>query len=194
MKNLLIGLSLTILLSGCAAFYTLEGVRYENATSFQQAVDKHYNDTLAQVTPLAKPLTNKKLIATFPSEAAIYAENVKRFTALQGHAPIGLAIEQITNLSRSNYRLSMVALYALKKRGIYSDVLINDSPSVINSLEPSKDYDVLYYTEPSQGSGQYFYASVKYGKQVFASDRSGNSILAKVNAFIDAAQAVAIRE
>jgi hypothetical protein len=67
-------------------------------------------------------------------------------------------------------------------------------PAMSVSLEPSSDTDVLYYTEPSQGTGQWFYATTKHGKQIFAYDRSGAGSTAKVHAFIDAVQALAIRE
>ena len=65
---------------------------------------------------------------------------------------------------------------------------------MITSLEPSKEYDVIYYTEPSVGSGQYFYASIKHGKQIFSFDRSQTGPDGKVKAFVEAIQALAIRE
>ena len=71
---------------------------------------------------------------------------------------------------------------------------INETQTPVNSLEPTNDYDVMYFTSPGVGAEQYFYASTKHGKQVFAHDKSGLTSAAKVNAFIDAMQALAIRE
>lgn len=83
---------------------------------------------------------------------------------------------------------------AIQKRGIYKSVVINETSTTVNSLEPARDYDVMYYTEPGIGSGQMFYASSKHGKQVFAYDRSGITGKDKVRAFVEAAQTLAVRE
>jgi hypothetical protein len=113
---------------------------------------------------------------------------------LNGRAPSGIQLELIENVSKSTYKSTVVVYQALKKRGIYSDVVVNETASVVNSLEPSKEYDVLYSTEASAGSGQLFYSSVKHGRQVFPWDRSGPNMAAKVNAFIESAQTLAIRD
>jgi len=90
--------------------------------------------------------------------------------------------------------MAKVFYEAVQKRGIYSSVTVNETGSMANSLEPANEYDVMYHTEPSIGAFQIFYASSKHGKQVFAFDRSGATPTAKVNAFIDAVQALAVRE
>ena len=107
---------------------------------------------------------------------------------------MGIGIEQNNNMSKFAYKMTKVFFDGVQKRGIYSSVEIRDMPSMAVSIEPSQEYDVLYFTEPSVGSGQYFYASAKHGKQVFAYDRSGEGVTAKVNAFIEAAQVQAIKE
>lgn len=90
--------------------------------------------------------------------------------------------------------MTKVFFEGVQKRGIYSSVEIRDAMSMAVSIEPAQEYDVLYFTEPAIGSGQYFYSSVKHGKQVFAYDRSGEGVIAKVNAFIEAAQVQAIKD
>ncbi len=187
-------LALIIFLTGCGATYTFNGKQHNNAQSFQTAVDVEKSTALAAVTPLSGPLTKRKLIAAIPSEQAVFEETARRHTAITGKPLMGIGIEQNTNLSKANHKMVRVYFEAIQKKGIYSAVEIREMPSTVISIEPSVDYDVLYLTEPAAGSGQFFYASAKHGKQVFAHDRSGVTPAEKINAFVDAAQAQAIRE
>jgi hypothetical protein len=100
----------------------------------------------------------------------------------------------LSNLTDANYKTVIVFYDAVKKRGIYPVVTVNQTNSMINSLEPSQKYDVLYFTENAPGAGQYFYASAKHGKQVFSWDRSPASSVGQVASFLDAIQSLAIRE
>jgi hypothetical protein len=192
-KRIIALLAVSLALYSCTANYMMDGVRYQGSDNFQMGVDQQVGQALAQVTPLTKPLTTKKLIVLIPSESAILSENIKRSTALRGIAPSSLALEMIENISKSTYKTMIVLHHGLRKRGVFSEVVINESPSMSNSIEPSKEYDVLYFTEPSQGSGQYFYSSVKHGRQVFPWDRSGSGV-GRLNSFIESVQALAIRE
>lgn len=182
------------ILSGCAATYTLDGKKYNNSAEFQSAVESKRNAALNSISPLQKTITPKKLIAAIPSEQALYTENIRRVTAANGAAPNGVALEIIENLTKSNYKLTKIFYEATLKRGIYSSVEIKEMPSMAITLEPSNEYDVIYYTEPSISSGQYFYASSKHGKQIFAFDRSPEGIDGKVKSFIEAIQVQAIRD
>lgn len=182
------------ILGGCAATYTLDGQKYKNSTEFQSAVDAQRNTALTSIKPLPKPLTPKKLIAAIPSEQSLYTENIRRVTAANGSPPNGISLEIIENLTKSNYKLIKIFYEGTAQRNIYTSVEIRNMPSMITSLEPSKEYDVIYYTEPSVGSGQYFYASIKHGKQIFSFDRSQTGPDGKIKAFVEAIQALAIRE
>ena len=51
--------------------------------------------------------------------------------------------------------------------------------SLSSSLAASDDADTLYYSEPSSGSGQFFFNSMKQGKQVFAYDMSSGKTTEK---------------
>jgi hypothetical protein len=181
-------------LSGCASHYFLDGKKYENEDSFQAAVEERRSSAINQVQPLPSPLTKKRLVVAIPNEQAHYTTFLQRHQVAQGKEAMGLALDQYRNLAKGGFILSKVFFDAVQKRGIYSAVTVNTTQSAVNSLEPSNEYDVMYFTEPAIGSGQYFYSSSKHGKQVFAYDNSGTGTTAKVNAFIDAVQALAIRE
>lgn len=181
------------LLSGCANTYTLEGKLYKGEERFEEAVHSARTDALQSITTLPAPLTQKRLIAILPSSDAIYNANTQRIKAETRRTPQGQAQVLVSTLSKSNYKLVRVMYESVAKRGIFRDVEIRDADSMAVSVEPSLDYDVLYYTEPGINSGQYFYSSVKHGKQVFAYDRSVVGPTAKVNAFVDAVQTMAIR-
>ena len=65
---------------------------------------------------------------------------------------------------------------------------------LLGSFEASADTDVLHYVEPVLGSRQWYYTSLKNGKQIFAYDQSSPTMPGKLLAFVDAVQAQAIRD
>ncbi|MBA4265893.1 MAG: hypothetical protein C0453_12475 [Comamonadaceae bacterium] len=184
-----------LILTGCAAkaFYTFEGARYEDEESFQAAVDMRRTAIVNNIKPLPSPVTDKKLIVAFASEAAIYQENLRRHQVQNGQPATGVALEQYRNLTKSNYKMVRSLFESIEKRGIYKEVIYRDMPTLVIAIEPSSDADALFFTESGPGAGQYFYSSVKHGKQVFAFDRSAPTTEARTDAFIQAVQAMAIR-
>ena len=193
MNKILVVMMAAGLMAGCANRYSFEGQHYKGEKRFQTAVEQTRVASIAQVTPLPAPLSDKKLVAILPGVQAITAENTKRIQAENRRVPQGKEAVMISTLSKSNYDLVRAMYEGVSKRGIYKEVEIRDAASMVVSVEPSPDYDVIYFTEPALNSGQYFFASSKHGKQVFAYDRSGVGPAAKVNAFIEAVQALAIR-
>lgn len=189
-----LALATVLAASGCANYYTLEGVKYDSKETFNQAVTQKTTDALNSIQPLPAPVTKKNLIMAFPSEATVYAENIARTTKQNGQAPSGFLVEQIENLTKANFALSKVFADAVQKKGVYTTMKFMEMPSMTVSIEPSSNTDVLYFSEPAIGTGQWFFATQKSGKQVFAYDRSGAGPTAKVQAFVDAVMAQAIRE
>jgi uncharacterized protein YceK len=181
-------------LSGCASVYYLEGKQYKDEASFQKAADQIIQDNLSGITRLPSPLAEKNLIFVVPGEKAIYEESLRRHTVSTGTAPVGIVLDQYRNLSLHASKSFKNFYDVLVKRGVYREVKFVETDSLVNSMEASDGYDVLYFTEPSVASGQYFYVSMKHGKQIFAFDRSGSTPLAKTQAFVDAVQVFAIRE
>lgn len=190
----ILGLVAAITLSGCAVNYTYDGLKYDSKEKLHQAVDSHVFRTLATVTPLAKPLTQKKLLFAMPSEATLINESKKNFIKSQGSAPTGAALEILENLPKSNYKNIKIFFDAVQKRNLYLSVQFIEMQSMTGSLAASMDTDTLYMVEPTLGSNQWYYTSFKQGKQIFAYDRSSPTAEGKVQAFIDAVQVQAIRD
>lgn len=190
----LFALVTVLAISGCANFYTLDGVKYDSKEAFHQAVAQKNSDALNSIQPLSAPVTKKSLIMAFPSEATMYSENIARTTKQNGTAPSGLLLDQIENLTKANFSMSKVFADAVQKKGVYASMKFMEMPSMAVSIEPSSNTDVLYFSEPSIGTGQWFFATQKGGKQVFGFDRSGAGPTAKVQAYVDAVMAQAIRE
>lgn len=181
-------------LAGCASSYTLEGQKYASKEELHRASEGLVVSALNTISPLPSPLTQKKLVFAIPSEPTIRQENVSRVTQRNGSAPNAMLSEQIENITKANYRSLRVFYDAVQKRGIYASTQLREMPSMAVSLEPSSDTDVIYLTEPAPGTGQWFYASQKHGRQLFAYDRSGVGTTSKVQAFMEAVQAQAIRD
>jgi hypothetical protein len=190
----ILGLVAVIVLSGCAVNYTYEGQKYDSKEKLHQAVDGHVFRTVATITPLPKPLTQKKLIFAIPSEATLFEESKKRYAKSQGTTLSGPAFEVLENLTKSNYKNIKVFFDAVQKRNLYASVQLVELQSMNGSLAASTNTDALYLVEPSQGSSQWYYTSLKQDKQIFAYDRSSPTAEGKVQAFVDALQVQAIRE
>ena len=190
----ILGLIIITALSGCAVNYTYEGQKYDSKEKFQQAVDSTMSGALSGIAPLPRPLTQKKLVFAIPGETTLVDETTKRFVMAQGTQPIGPAKEIIENLSKSSYKNHKIFFDAIQKRNIFASVHFIDMQSMTGSFAASVDSDTLYVIEPTQGSGQWYYTSLKHGKQIFAYDRSSPTPAGKVQAFIEAVQAQAIRD
>jgi hypothetical protein len=190
----LVGLIVLVAISGCAAVYTLEGQKYDSKEKFQRAVDSTNSVALSSIIPLPTPLTQKKLVFAMPSETVLYNENVRRFVTTNGRQPNTVQNEMAENLSKWAYKTVKVYFDAIQKRNIFASTQFIEMQSMTGSFAASADTDTLYFVEPSQGSGQWYYTSLKHGKQIFAYDRSSPTPAGKVQAFIEAAQAQAIRD
>lgn len=180
-------------LSGCAVTYTYDGQKYNSKEAFHYAVKTDLDNGLDAVIPLAAPITSKKLILGVPSEPTIRTEFIRRFVTAQGREPIGNAKEIIENMAIFSYTGMQRFTDIARKRNIYSSVQFVELDTINGSIEPSAEADALYYVEPKQGAGQWFYSSQKYGKQVFAFDKSGGTTASKAKGFYEALQAQAVR-
>lgn len=189
-----VGLIVVVALSGCAVTYRYDGQKYDSKEKFQQAVDSTISSALSNITPLPVPLTQKKLVFALPSEATLFDESTKRFVKLTGNQPTGNAKEILENLPRANLKGSKMFFDAIQKRNIYASTQFIEMQSMTGSFAASADTDTLYMVEPSQGSLQWYYTSLKHGKQIFAYDRSSGTPAGKVQAFLDAVQAQAVRD
>lgn len=183
-----------VALNGCAVSYTFDGQKYNSKEAFHQAVDSKTSEVLSGITPLPSPVSKKRLIFGTPSEAALLAESNNRFAKSQGNQPTGAAKEILDNVTKANYKNIKIFFDAVQKKNIYASTQFIDMPTMTGSFEASNDTDTMYYIEPTQGSGQWFYHSSKGGKQIFAYDRSAPSMSGKVQAFIDAVLTQAIRD
>jgi hypothetical protein len=193
MKKLITVIAI-VALNGCAVTYTLEGKKYESKESFQQAVDLNVAEVLSTIAPLPAPISKKKLIIATPSESTLITEYTGRFVKSQGNPPVGNAKEIIDNLAKSNYKNTKIFFDAVKKKNVYLLAQLIEMQAMTGSYEASSESDALYYVEPTQGAGQWFYQSSKGGKQIFAYDRSAPTATGKVQAFVDAVMTQAIRE
>lgn len=134
------------------------------------------------------------MIFAIPKAEVLIGASKQNFAKIEGRQPMGIAAEILENVPLANHKLSVVYGDAIEKRGIYQSVRQVPLDSMDSTLQPTAKDDVLYYTEPTIGSGQWFYASSKHGRQVFAFDRSRPGVDGKIGAFLDAIQAQAIRD
>ena len=72
-KIVISAITVALVLSGCAATYSLDGVKYDNKESFHAAVENQKMSALAKIQPLQKPLTEKNLIFAIPKAEVLVA-------------------------------------------------------------------------------------------------------------------------
>lgn len=183
-----------VALSGCATVYTYNGQKYNSNEKLQQAVDAHVSSVLSGVMPLPTPLTQRKLIFAIPTAVAFAEGDAKNFVKAQGQEFNEQQKEVNLNLNRSNFKNIKVFFDAIQKRNIYASTQFIEMDSTTGSFAASPDADTLYMVIPAENSLQWYYTSHKHGKQIFAYDRSSPTAEGKVQAFVDAVQAQAIRD
>lgn len=183
-----------LLVSGCAVNYTYEDKKYDNKEAFHQAVDSKNLSILGGITPLPTPLTQRKIIIAMPSDTAMIEAATARFVKAQNTQPMGPAKEILENLPRSTYKNIKIFADAVQKRNIFASVQFIAMPEMTGTFAASSDTDTLVMVEPNANSAQWFYTSQKHGKQIFSYDRSSPTAEGKVQAFLEAVQALAIRD
>lgn len=183
-----------VALSGCATNYTYEGQKYDSKEKLNEAVDARVSSVLSTITPLPKPLTQRKLIFAIPSVDAWYEQGVRNFVKTQGKEPNEQAKVAGRNLIEVSFKNIKIFFDAVQKRNIYVTTQFIAMESATGSFAASADADTLFLVAPAQNSGQWYYTSLKHGKQIFAYDRSSPTAEGKVHAFVDAVEAQAIRD
>lgn len=185
-------------LGGCVT-YTYGGKKYDTQEQVVEAMKENTRQLLSEITPLPKPVTNKTLTYIAPGYNAFMAAQeqidklagVTRNEVQRGNAEIK-AKEREAN---SEFSAAMI-----KKRNLFKNVIFVPSSSYTNP-EPviSDEEDALYvscsYSEDGKNAAcETYYVSKKYGKQVFVVDRGSPDYKKRNKAFLQAVEALAIRE
>lgn len=181
-------------LTGCASTYTYDGARYPNKEAFEAAVDSKLAKATADVQPLSSPVSKKRLVFAIPSEQLIFRQSAANFAAAQGRT-IGLGEEMIARPVWSASYKGLKAFHdEIVRRNIYAQVRYVELDTMSPDLQATPTEDVFYYSEPKLGSGQWYYTSIRAGKQAFSYDRGGPDMFARTKARLDAIQVYAIRD
>ena len=194
MKNIIVSLFVILMLSGCATRYTFEGQIYDSKGLFLKAVEDRAADTLALITPLKVPISNKKLIMAMPSEQVFNNLSHELFIKINKQEPNSIQKEMVSNLNRSNYLMIKIFFDAIQKKNIYRETQFINMQSGVESFSPSSNVDVLYLTMTDAKSEQFFFLSDRNGREIFSYDRSSPTVAGKVQAAVEAMQIRAIRE
>jgi hypothetical protein len=183
-----------VMCTACAVVYTYEGKQYRSKQEFLSAADAARRDAVATVVPLPAPVTSRVLLFAVPTPAAILHDSIRNYTKLKGAAPVGVQLEMFTTLAESASGGIRGFYDGAVRRNIYKNVELLEVDSLMTNPAPSANQDVVFYNEISPGSGQWYYATAKGGKQVFAFDRLQPGPAGKVRAFNEALQLEAIKD
>ena len=183
-----------VALSGCATVYKYDGQTYSTKEELNAAVDAQVSRVLATITPLPAPLTRRKLTFAMPSLALLNEMGWKEFSAQQGKEPSQQQKIVGSNLNQTIYTNIKIFSDAINKKNIYTSTQFMEMDSGSVSFPASTDTDTLVMSYPAPGAIQWYYTSLKNGKQIFAADRSSPTAEGKVQAFVDAVQVQAIRD
>lgn len=194
MTRVLALLFVTVALGGCAATYTYNNQRYNSKEEMMAGAEAALARSVNSVVPLPSPPAKRNILFAIPNLPTMVNVSVKTFEQRAGRM-IGLG-EQIvlTNVTEVNHRSTKALYEVVVRRNLYPATRYIELDTAAPELQASAGEDVLYYYEPTVGSGQWYYVTAKAGKQVFAFDRGGATMEAKTKAFVDAVQAFALRD
>lgn len=197
MKKLIILMAASAFVLGGCVTYTYGGKKYETQEEILALQEKDNAKRADAAVPLAKPLSNKKLIYMVPSYDAIMsaqakmdaAKGVTRNQVQQGDAEIK---------TKGNMLRHKMAADLIRKRNIYKEVEFVQTSSYSISPSANENEDIVFTTCNLSSDGRFscgaFYMNKKYGKQVFAFDKSSADLTENDKALLQAYEALAIRE
>lgn len=191
-------MAVSFVLGGCVT-YTYGGKKYDTQEQVVTAQQENITQLLSGITPLSKPVTNKKLIYIAPGYQAFMAAQEKidqlagatRNTVQRGNAEIR------AKTAAGNFEFSSAMI---RKRNLYQHVTFIESSSyTVPEPDVSDDVDAMYITCSYSSDGKSaacgsYYVSKKYGRQIFAYDRSSPDYRERNKAYLQAVEALAIRE
>lgn len=193
-KNIAILAIAAAVLGGCATTYKFEGKTYDSKEKMYMAMDDYVSRALTTVTPLPQPLTNRKLIFAIPSADAFSENDFRNYAKEQGKELTEQQKVLVRDLTYGNVKTIKLFFDAIKKKNIYQSVQFIEMESTTGSFAASLDTDTLFANGLSANTWQWFYTNHKHGKQIFAYDRSSQTVDGKVQAFLDAVQMQVIRD
>ncbi|MDD2608558.1 MAG: hypothetical protein PHX60_02545 [Giesbergeria sp.] len=181
-------------LGGCATTYIYDNKSYDSKEKYLQAVDAKVATVLASIKPLPRPLTQRKLVVAIPSAIALTEAEKKNFVKVQGKEPSAQQVEVQLNVNHGVFKDTKVFFDAIQKMNIFASTQFIEMDSTTGYFPASPDTDTLFISISPGNSGQWFYVSHKYGKQIFLYDKSNATAEVRLQAFIDAVQVQALRD
>ena len=188
----------SFVLAGCVT-YTYGGKQYESQEQVVAAQKEDTQRLLSDITPLAKPVTNKTLRFIYPGYHAFMTaqEKMDQIAGVTRNAVQRGDAEIKAKTMVGNYEFTAAMI---KKRNLYQQVTFVESSTftvsepVVSDMEEAMYITCGYSDDGKQAACGTFYVSKKYGKQVFASDRSSPDYREVNKAYLQAVEAFAIRE
>lgn len=192
MKSVFTAIVAALALSGCAT-YTLNGKQYSGSSDFLAASKELSDEAINNIQPLPAALTKKKLIFAQPTvESMIQNFMQMRAKNSPNAAPVDTNI--LNNLAKNDRNFSNAYGKAIERRNIYTSVSFVTLESSSSIPEASDGVDVLYVISADAKPSQWYYVNKRGGRQIFAFDRATGTPNEGVKAFVDAAQAYALRD
>ncbi|CDG80834.1 hypothetical protein [Janthinobacterium agaricidamnosum] len=196
MKALLLKMAMVaaaLALGGCAS-YTYNGVEYNSRNDLMQAVETAHGKSLAQVVPLQRALSAKKLIVAIPSADTSYREKTRTFNLQFGNDPSFISDAEFATQALASHRENKGLADALAKKNIFSSVQLLDRQSRAGTIVPADDADTLYLIYTGADVSRWYYDSQRSGRQELSYDQTSLTTEGRMQAFIDAVLAQVIRQ
>jgi len=185
-------LILTLLLSGCAKAYFLEGVKYDTRESFIAARNEMDIRCTESISPLPAPLVKRKLLAMIPTQEAVYKSRYLIEKAVSPNITMDrLRDSPIISAVNNNYRL---IVERIKRKNIYLSVELIEYET-LSSPQASTDTDIFYIvlTEAIAGKDMLYLTTQKNGKQIVNIDSSIPKCEAMRDSYLASIQTLALQ-
>jgi len=183
---------LTLLLSGCAKVYFLEGVKYDTRESFITARNEMDISCTESISPLPTPLVKRKLIAMIPTQEAVYKSRYLIAKAVSPNATMdSLRASPLISAINNDYRL---IAERIKRKNIYFSVELIEYET-LSSPQASTDSDIFYIvlTEAIAGKDMLYLTTQKNGKQIVNYDTSIPKCESIRDSYLSSIQTIALQ-
>lgn len=199
MKKPLILITVSSFILGGCVTYSYGGKKYDTQEQVVSVQKENTKLLLAEITPLPNSVTDKTLIFVYPGYQAfmVAQEKIDQLTGVMRNIVQRGDAEIKAKTAVGNFEFTAEMI---NRRNLYKHVsFVESSTYTVPEPEVSDTQDAMYITCSYSSDGKNtacgtYYVSKRYGKQVFASDRSSPDYKERNKAYLQAVEALAIRE
>jgi len=192
-RSMTVTLLSIFVLAGCARqTMVFNGKTYTDMAEYTRDVHSDWDSTLASITPLPHPVSDRRLIILYPSRSYYQQARLNLVRQMSPSATID-QLEKNVNFY-IQYDMYTMMPRNVARKGIFPKVetVLADGA---DQVQPTGDYDVLVLTLASTQSSkdQWYYYSKRNGKQAISMDMGARTTAERNASILDSIKVAALQ-